>query len=150
MNKIGNMPKPLSEQKKEEVIEKYLRGLSYRGINSSTGVSLGAVSEVIGEAKKAYPDLEQLRELRSKLPLDVDIPALNKAITTVLEAQRQLGISIQAIPEYVEARKKELGELSEQKESLKNEVSELKSQRESLQSEVRELSERKTQLGKDI
>ncbi len=144
------MPKPLSEQDKKKVIEGYLRGSSYRDIVASTNTSLGSVSTILNEAKSIYPDLEQLRELRSQLPQNVDIPTLNKAITTVLEAQRQLGISIEKIPEYIEARKKEIGELSEQKESLKNEVSELTSKRESLQSEVKELSDRKAQLGNDI
>ncbi len=127
-------------------MDEYLKGSSYRENSSSTGVSLGAVSSVVGEAKNMYPDLEHLRELRSKLPQDVDIPALNRAVSSVLELQGHLGIDIEHIPEYLEDKRKEIGGLSKRIQSLKAEVSELASKRDSLRSEINTLLDKKAQL----
>ena len=144
------MVKPLPERVKGKVVEEYLKGSSYREISNKTNISLGAISNLIKEAKSIYPDLDELRELRSKLPKNVDIPTLSKAVTSVLDIQSQLGISIEQIPKYIEARKNEIDELSEQIKSKMSEASKLSSKYASLQSEIKQLSKRKVELGEDI
>ncbi|MCP8315302.1 MAG: hypothetical protein H3Z52_09375, partial [archaeon] len=144
------MPKPLSEQDKEKVVEEYLKNQPYRKICESTNVSLGAVSTVINEAKSIYPDLDLLRDIRSKLPQDIDIPTLHKTILAVLEFQNVIQIALKDIPSYIEDKQKGIKELSANKDNLTTEIQGLESKRESLQSEVKELSDKKTQLGKDI
>jgi len=61
------LPPPIPEATRRWIIDLWLRGLSYRDISARTGVSLGAISNIIEEEKRRAPDLENLKLLSDYL-----------------------------------------------------------------------------------
>jgi chromosome segregation ATPase len=57
----------LKPEVKARALSLWLNGLTYRLINEKTGVSLGAMNELVNEAKRKEPSLDELRELNVML-----------------------------------------------------------------------------------
>jgi chromosome segregation ATPase len=59
--------KPISGSIKTEVLRRWLNGETYQRISEETGVSMGAISEIIEEYRQKAPDIDGLRQLRLAL-----------------------------------------------------------------------------------
>jgi len=91
----------LKPEVKAKALRLWLNGLTYRLINEKTGVSLGAMNELVNEARKKAPDIDDLRQLNI---------ALQKSDASVLDAVRGaklldkinvLGVSLERLGGFV-------------------------------------------------
>jgi len=96
----------LKPEVKAKALRLWLSGLTYRLINEKTGVSLGAMNELVNEARKKAPDIDDLRQLnvtlqKSGVPLADAIRACS-----VISQLDELGLAINMLSEYVEFSRK--------------------------------------------
>jgi hypothetical protein len=91
----------LKPEVKARALRLWLSGLTYRAINEKTGVSLGAMNDLVNEARKKAPDIDELRQLNI---------AVQKSGASVLDAARgarlldrinQLGVSLERLEGFV-------------------------------------------------
>jgi len=91
----------LKPEVKAKALRLWLNGLTYRLINEKTGVSLGAMNELVNEARKKAPDIDDLRQLNI---------ALQKSGASVLDAARgakmldkvnELGIDLERLEGFI-------------------------------------------------
>jgi len=61
------MVRQLLSEERNAVVKLWLDGNTYREIQESTKVSLGAISSVIDEERKRNPDIDELRKLKAAL-----------------------------------------------------------------------------------
>jgi len=96
----------LKPEVKARAFRLWLSGLTYRLINEKTGVSLGAMNELVNEARKKAPDIDDLRQLN--VTLQKSGVALVDAIRacSVVSQLDELGVGINELSEYVELSKK--------------------------------------------
>ena len=59
--------KTIPDSIKSEVLRRWLNGETYQRISEETGVSTGAISEIIEEYRQKAPDIDGLRQLRLTL-----------------------------------------------------------------------------------
>jgi len=59
--------KEMPEDKRKEDLRLWLSGHTYRQVYEDLGISLGAVSKIVEEARTSTPDLEELRRLNTIL-----------------------------------------------------------------------------------
>jgi len=91
----------LKPEVKARALRLWLSGLAYRAINEKTGVSLGAMNELVNEARKKAPDIDDLRQLNI---------ALQKSGASVLDVARGaklldrinvLGVSLERLEGFI-------------------------------------------------
>lgn len=61
------MLRKISEKLQKRVRELWLEGYTYRGVSSKLGISLGAISHIIGSVRKRAPALDELRRLNLEI-----------------------------------------------------------------------------------
>ncbi len=100
------MLRRIGDEVRRRVVRLWLAGLTYREIKGRLGRGLGTISTIVGEARKAEPDIDLLRELNM---------ALRKSGVAVVDAIRacsilprldELGIGVNELAQYVELSKK--------------------------------------------
>jgi len=91
----------LKPEVKARALRLWLNGLTYRAINEKTGVSLGAMNELVNEARKKAADIDDLRQLNI---------AVQKSGASVLDVARgarlldrinQLDVSLERLEGFV-------------------------------------------------
>jgi DNA repair exonuclease SbcCD ATPase subunit len=96
----------LKPEAKARALRLWLSGLTYRVINEKTGVSLGAMNDLVNEARKKAPDIDDLRQLNVTLQKS-DIPLVDAIrACSVISQLDELGVGINELSEYVESSKK--------------------------------------------
>ena len=100
------MSRLLKPESKARALRLWLSGLTYRAVTEETGVSLGAMNELVNEARKKAPDIDDLRQLN--VTLQKSGVALADAIRacSVISQLHELGVGINELSEYVESSKK--------------------------------------------
>lgn len=102
MNTLG----VLKPEVKARALRLWVSGLTYRAVSQKTGVSLGAMNELVNEARKKTPEIDELRQLnlvlqKSNVPVTDAIRACS-----ILPRLDELGIGINELAQYVELSKK--------------------------------------------
>ena len=139
MNKEETLNERLNEQIEARVISDYTKGLTYREISKRNKVSLGKILSIIKEAKQGYPDLEQLREIRSKLPKELSMEEINDLMNTILEINGRYKIKFKEMLSFIERKEEEFiefNELTAKKESLIKEINDLESKLNNMKDEI--------------
>jgi len=96
----------LKPESKARALRLWLSGLTYRAVSEKTGVSLGTMNELVNEARKKAPDIDDLRQLN--VTLQKSGVALADAIRacSVISQLHELGVGTTELSEYVESSKK--------------------------------------------
>jgi len=95
------MSRLLRPEVKARALRLWLNGLTYRAINEKTGVSLGAMNELVNEAKRKEPGLDELRELNVMLKKGGSsvVDAIRGA--KVLDRVNELRVSLDGLESFI-------------------------------------------------
>jgi len=96
----------LKPESKARALRLWLSGLTYRLISEKTGVSLGTMNELVNEARKKAPDIDDLRQLNATLQKSGVALADAIRACSVISQLHELGVGINELSEYVESSKK--------------------------------------------
>lgn len=93
--------RPLPETVKNKVFELWMSGHDYRNISSQTSISLGSITNIINEARRLSPDIDELRNLN--LMLKRNNITISDAIegTKFVLMLKNLGIDISFLGEVI-------------------------------------------------
>jgi transposase len=91
----------LRQEVKVRALGLWLKGLTYRAINEKTGVSLGAVNELVNEARRKEPSLDELKELNVMLKKGDSsvVDAIRGA--KILERVNELHVSLGGLESFI-------------------------------------------------
>jgi predicted nuclease with TOPRIM domain len=95
------MRRKIPQKIKNKIIELWLRGESYRKISLETKVSLGAISEIINEKRKEFPELDELRELFMRLSREGSTVSDAMRGGALLDTLNELEISLREMDDYL-------------------------------------------------
>jgi len=91
----------LKPEVKARALRLWLSGLTYRVINEKTGVSLGAMNELVNEARRKEPSLDELRELNVMLRKgDSSVVDAIRGVKT-LNRVNELGVSLDGLESFI-------------------------------------------------
>ena len=92
------MVRQTSPEVKEKIFELWVKGKNYREIKEETGVSIGAISNIVGGKRGGIPDIEELRALNRALK-QADITVKDSLKGAVfLDKLSALNIQVDRIP----------------------------------------------------
>jgi len=93
----------IPEKVKEKALNMWLQGRSYREIKKKLGVSIGAISDIVAEARKQTPDLLELRKINVMVMEEGGVSVYDAVRGgRLLDQVNQLGVSLERLGEFVE------------------------------------------------
>jgi hypothetical protein len=96
------MSRKIPTATKDAALKLWLEGYAYRQIHSRTGMSLGAINQMVGEARAKIPSLEELRQLN--IVLSKSGASVYDAVrgSKLLEVLNQFGVGLDTLHAYIE------------------------------------------------
>jgi uncharacterized protein YeeX (DUF496 family) len=100
----------IPERTKRDALRLWLEGCTFRSICSKQGVSLGAMHDIVEEARRRAPDIEDLRQLN--IALRESGVALIDVVRgcPILRRLDELGVGVDQLSKYVEFSEKIVSE----------------------------------------
>ena len=96
------MSRKIPTATKDGAFRLWLQGLAYREIHNRTGMSLGAINQMVAEARAKIPNIEELRELNVMLrKSDASVYDVVRG-AKLLDVLNERGVGLDTLHSYIE------------------------------------------------
>jgi len=102
VNRANSLSRKIPRAVKDQAFRLWLQGCSYREIHDKTGMSLGAINQMVAEARRKIPSIEELRQLNIMLRKS-DLSAYDAVRgARLLDMLNERGVGLDRLHSYIE------------------------------------------------